>query len=144
MKERNREMGSSPPTAEEIFWDYSAPRTDAVHSLTNGTPISLSPPSDHHDSPLSPHHCRRDHRGHITAVENTTIPSSCKRLEAAQKELRRRRKVLASKKSSRMAAEGLLALTQNENKAAIIELNCETDFVARYLSILCSLDTINR
>ncbi|TQD79857.1 hypothetical protein C1H46_034571 [Malus baccata] len=35
-----------------------------------------------------------------------------------------------------MAAEGLLALAQNENKAVIIELNCETDFVARYLSIL--------
>lgn len=39
--------------------------------------------------------------------------------------------VLASKKSSRTAAEGLLALAQNENEAAVIELNCETDFVAR-------------
>lgn len=39
--------------------------------------------------------------------------------------------VLASKKASRAAAEGLLALAQNEKKAAIIELNCETDFVAR-------------
>ena len=38
---------------------------------------------------------------------------------------------MASKKSSRMAAEGLLALAQNENKAAIIEVNCDTDFVAR-------------
>ncbi|VVA28501.1 PREDICTED: elongation factor Ts mitochondrial [Prunus dulcis] len=38
-------------------------------------------------------------------------------LEAAHKELRRG-KVLASKKSSRMAAEGLLALAQNESKAA--------------------------
>lgn len=38
---------------------------------------------------------------------------------------------MASKKSSRMAAEGLLALAQNESKAAVIELNCETDFVAR-------------
>ncbi|KAI5339415.1 hypothetical protein L3X38_018687 [Prunus dulcis] len=52
-------------------------------------------------------------------------------IEAAQKELRRRGKVLASKKSSRMAAEGLLALAHNESKAAVIELNCETDFVAR-------------
>ncbi|KAM1082974.1 hypothetical protein ACFX19_021842 [Malus domestica] len=34
-------------------------------------------------------------------------------IEAAQKELRRREKVLASKKSSRMAVEGLLALAQN-------------------------------
>lgn len=39
--------------------------------------------------------------------------------------------VLASKKSSRTAGEGLLALVQNESKVAVIELNCETDFVAR-------------
>ncbi|XP_057516176.1 elongation factor Ts, mitochondrial isoform X1 [Amaranthus tricolor] len=52
-------------------------------------------------------------------------------IEAAQKELRRRGVYLASKKSSRMASEGLLALAQNDTKAAIIELNCETDFVAR-------------
>ena len=51
--------------------------------------------------------------------------------EAAQTELRKRGKVLASKKSARTAAEGLLALAQNETKAAVIELNCETDFVAR-------------
>ncbi|OMO78824.1 Translation elongation factor EFTs/EF1B [Corchorus olitorius] len=52
-------------------------------------------------------------------------------IEAAQKDLRKRGKVLAMKKSSRTASEGLLALAQNEGKAAIIELNCETDFVAR-------------
>lgn len=52
-------------------------------------------------------------------------------LDAAQKELRKRGIVLASKKSSRTAAEGLLALAQNDTKAAVIELNCETDFVAR-------------
>ncbi|KAF3643436.1 Elongation factor Ts, mitochondrial [Capsicum annuum] len=53
------------------------------------------------------------------------------RTKAAQKDLRKRGIVLASKKSSRTAAEGLLALAQNEKKAAVIELNCETDFVAR-------------
>jgi translation elongation factor Ts len=52
-------------------------------------------------------------------------------LEAAQKDLRKRGKVLASKKSSRTAAEGMLAVAQNEGKVAVIELNCETDFVAR-------------
>lgn len=52
-------------------------------------------------------------------------------LDAAQKDLRKRGIVLASKKSSRTAAEGLLALAQNGSKAAVIELNCETDFVAR-------------
>lgn len=51
--------------------------------------------------------------------------------EAAQKELRKRGVVLASKKSSRTAAEGLLALAQNRKKAVVVELNCETDFVAR-------------
>ncbi|CAH8314405.1 unnamed protein product [Eruca vesicaria subsp. sativa] len=52
-------------------------------------------------------------------------------IEAAQKDLRKRGKVLASKKSSRTAAEGMLAVAQDEGKVAVIELNCETDFVAR-------------
>nr|KYP42238.1 Elongation factor Ts [Cajanus cajan] len=52
-------------------------------------------------------------------------------IEAAQKELRKRGKVLASKKSSRTASEGLLALAQTPSKLALVELNCETDFVAR-------------
>lgn len=52
-------------------------------------------------------------------------------IEAAQKDLRKRGVVLASKKSSRSAAEGLIALAQSESKAALVELNCETDFVAR-------------
>ncbi|KAF9611161.1 hypothetical protein IFM89_027306 [Coptis chinensis] len=52
-------------------------------------------------------------------------------IENAQTELRKRGIVLASKKSSRTATEGLLALAQNESKAALIELNCETDFVSR-------------
>ena len=51
--------------------------------------------------------------------------------EAAQKDLRKRGVVLASKKSSRTADEGLLAVAHTENKVAVVELNCETDFVAR-------------
>lgn len=52
-------------------------------------------------------------------------------IEAAQKDLRKRGAVLVMKKASRIANEGLLALATNGSKAAIIELNCETDFVAR-------------
>ncbi|KAL6616750.1 hypothetical protein ACP70R_039020 [Stipagrostis hirtigluma subsp. patula] len=52
-------------------------------------------------------------------------------IDAAQKDLRKRGVVLAAKKSSRTAAEGLLAIAQDDKRAAIIELNCETDFVAR-------------
>ncbi|KAK2968696.1 hypothetical protein RJ640_005883 [Escallonia rubra] len=63
--------------------------------------------------------------------ERTSAPIKDLITEAAQKELRKRGVVLANKKSCRTAAEGLLALAQNGCKAAIIELNCETDFVAR-------------
>lgn len=66
----------------------------------------------------------------IKEVKTALITSNWD-IEAAQKDLRKRGIVLASKKSSRTAAEGLLALAQNEKKAAVIELNCETDFVAR-------------
>lgn len=48
-----------------------------------------------------------------------------------RKILRKRGKVLDSKKSSRTAAEGMLAVAQSEGKVAVIELNCETYFVAR-------------
>jgi elongation factor Ts len=37
----------------------------------------------------------------------------------------------AAKKSDRVAAEGLVAVASSGNKAAVIELNSETDFVAR-------------
>ncbi|WCJ37307.1 Elongation factor Ts mitochondrial [Euphorbia peplus] len=52
-------------------------------------------------------------------------------IEVAQKELRKKGMALAAKKSGRRATEGLLALAQSEGKAALIELNCETDFVAK-------------
>ncbi|KAK9697161.1 hypothetical protein RND81_08G019100 [Saponaria officinalis] len=52
-------------------------------------------------------------------------------IDEAQKELRKRGVYLAAKKSSRTASEGLLALAQNDTSTAVIELNCETDFVAR-------------
>uniref|UniRef100_A0ACD6A9S7 Uncharacterized protein n=1 Tax=Avena sativa TaxID=4498 RepID=A0ACD6A9S7_AVESA len=52
-------------------------------------------------------------------------------IEEAQKDLRKRGVILAAKKSSRTAAEGLLAMAQDEKRAAVVELNCETDFVAR-------------
>jgi len=37
----------------------------------------------------------------------------------------------ASKKMSRLAKEGVIAVSENENKISIIEVNCETDFVAK-------------
>ena len=37
----------------------------------------------------------------------------------------------ASKKMSRVANEGVVAVSGNENKKSLIEINCETDFVAK-------------
>ena len=37
----------------------------------------------------------------------------------------------ASKKMSRDAKEGVVAITGDDNKISIIEVNCETDFVAK-------------
>lgn len=45
--------------------------------------------------------------------------------------LRKKGLSAAAKKSGREAAEGLVAVKVDRNKAAIIELNAETDFVAR-------------
>lgn len=52
-------------------------------------------------------------------------------LEAAVDWLRKNGLSAAAKKSGRVAAEGVVAVASKGNKAAIIELNAETDFVAR-------------
>ncbi|BAH69727.1 hypothetical protein MBIO_0462 [Mycoplasmopsis fermentans PG18] len=40
-------------------------------------------------------------------------------------------KIKAAKKANRVSAEGLVAIAANATKAVMVELNCETDFVAR-------------
>ncbi len=52
-------------------------------------------------------------------------------MEAATDWLRTKGLAAAAKKAGRIAAEGLVALAVDGNKAALIELNSETDFVAR-------------
>lgn len=52
-------------------------------------------------------------------------------MEAAIDWLRKKGLAAAAKKSSRVAAEGLVAVATSGNKGAVIELNAETDFVAR-------------
>jgi elongation factor Ts len=52
----------------------------------------------------------------------------------------------ASKKMSRDAKEGVIATSGNENKISIIELNCETDFVAKnhdFVSFAKELSELN-
>lgn len=54
-------------------------------------------------------------------------------LQQAQDLLRKEGKAKADKKSGRIAAEGkiVIAIDPSQKKAAIAEVNCETDFVAR-------------
>ena len=55
----------------------------------------------------------------------------------------------ASKKMSRDAKEGVIATSGNENKISVLELNCETDFVAKnddfvsFAKELCELNNQN-
>ncbi|KAH9539147.1 hypothetical protein CY35_15G043500 [Sphagnum magellanicum] len=51
--------------------------------------------------------------------------------EAAFVELRKKGLSAASKKTTRVAAEGLLAVAKGPAAAAVVEINSETDFVAR-------------
>ncbi len=52
-------------------------------------------------------------------------------IDAAIEEMRKQGKAKAEKKSGRTAAEGLIYILSQGNKAIIAEVNCETDFVAR-------------
>lgn len=52
-------------------------------------------------------------------------------MEAAIDWLRKKGLSAAAKKAGRVAAEGLVAVASDGNKAAVVEVNAETDFVAR-------------
>ncbi len=52
-------------------------------------------------------------------------------MDAAIEQMRKSGQAKADKKASRIAAEGTTAIANNGKQAAIIEVNCETDFVAK-------------
>jgi len=52
-------------------------------------------------------------------------------IEAAVDWLRKKGLSKAAKKSGRVAAEGLVAVAVRGHEGVVIEVNCETDFVAR-------------
>ena len=62
---------------------------------------------------------------------NLAIKESSGDIEKAIEILRVKGISKASKKMSRDAKEGVVAVSGNENKTSIIEVNCETDFVAK-------------
>ena len=77
---------------------------------------------------------------------NTAIQEANGDLEKAVEILRVKGISKASKKMSREANEGVIALTGDENKISLIEVNCETDFVAKnenFINFVKELSEIN-
>jgi len=52
-------------------------------------------------------------------------------MDAAIQQMRKSGQAKADKKASRIAAEGTIAIANDGKSAAVIEVNCETDFVAK-------------
>ncbi len=57
-------------------------------------------------------------------------------IEVSIEWLRKQGLAKADKKASRVAAEGRIALAQDSGKAALVEVNSETDFVAKDASFV--------
>ncbi len=52
-------------------------------------------------------------------------------IETAIETMRKSGQAQVAKKAGRIAAEGLIAIQQDSNHAAMVEVNCETDFVSK-------------
>ena len=77
---------------------------------------------------------------------NAAIKDSCGDLNKAAEILRVKGISKASKKMSRDAKEGVVALSGDQNKSSVIEVNCETDFVAKnedFINFVKELSEIN-
>ena len=63
-------------------------------------------------------------------------------IDAAMEWLRKQGLAKADKKASRIAAEGRIVTAQGNGAAVLVEINCETDFVAKDASFLKFTDTV--
>ena len=63
-------------------------------------------------------------------------------IDVAMEWLRKSGLAKADKKASRVAAEGRIVAAQAAGKAVLVEINCETDFVAKDASFLKFTDTV--
>ena len=63
-------------------------------------------------------------------------------IEVAIEEMRKSGAANAAKKAGRIAAEGIISVTQSDKSAIILEINCETDFVAKYENFLNFADSV--
>ena len=73
----------------------------------------------------------RDRTGAGIMTCRTTLAETGGDLDAAIERLRDAQTTMAAKKADRVALEGLVAIAASGERGAIVEVNCETDFVAR-------------
>ena len=73
----------------------------------------------------------RDRTGAGIMACRTTLAETGGDLDAAIERLRDAQTTMAAKKADRVALEGLVAVATSGTRGAIVEVNCETDFVAR-------------
>jgi len=77
---------------------------------------------------------------------NSALKESEGDLEKASEILRVKGIAKASKKMSRDAKEGVILLSGNDNKSSLLEVNCETDFVAKnkdFINFVKELSELN-
>ena len=77
---------------------------------------------------------------------NAAIQESNGDLDKAAEILRIKGISKASKKMSRVAKEGVIAVSGDEKKVSLIEVNCETDFVAKnenFINFVKELSELN-
>jgi elongation factor Ts len=63
-------------------------------------------------------------------------------IEVAIEEMRKSGAANAAKKAGRIAAEGIISVKQSDKSAIILEINCETDFVAKDENFLNFADSV--
>ena len=77
---------------------------------------------------------------------NAALKESNGDLDKAAEILRVKGIAKASKKMSRDAKEGVIVISGDKNKTSLIEINCETDFVAKnddFINFVKELSEIN-
>lgn len=65
-------------------------------------------------------------------------------MERAIEELRKSGRAKADKKAGRVAAEGMVAIVESGQRAVMVEVNCETDFVGRDENFVAFVNTVAR
>lgn len=65
-------------------------------------------------------------------------------IDAAMEHLRKTGLAKADKKAGRVAAEGRIGVAQADGKAVLVEVNCETDFVAKDENFLNFVETVSQ